>query len=161
MKKENKDKGIGRIIGNGVKDDESFFSLRVKEKNESIENLKRRSNIVGGVKKIEKREVRKFKRRINGKGDLRIDERMDEEVGRNEREILKRNVIEKKEGIRNVDIKRILNGIGCKEDIKEDKKEERRDFMIKKWGMKRIGVINGNERMIEREKKEMNEGIIR
>src|SRR4051794_332238 len=94
------DAGVGRIVGDGVKDLSGGFGLRVDPFDAGIEDFQRRHHEIGGIEHVEHRAAWPGEPLLHDKGKFRLHARGYEALGRHQPAICKEHIVEQDAGIR-------------------------------------------------------------
>ena len=105
-----------------------------------VEDFQRRHHEVGGVEHVEHRAVRARQPLLHDEGELGLDARGDEAVGRHKAAIGKEHVVEQDAGIRLVDIERALHRLRGQADLVAFDDAALRDLDLDPRLLDRVGV---------------------
>ena len=123
---------------------------RIDPLDSCIENFQRRHHEIGGVEHVEHGAAGSGQPVLHDEGELGLDPRADKAIRWHEAAIGKEHVVEQNSGIRLVDAERALHGPGCEPDLVAFDDAAFGDLDLDPRLLDRIGIRDGDARMIER-----------
>ena len=126
-----------------------------------VENFQRRHHEIGRVEHVEHRAVWACEPLFHDEREFGFDPRADETIRRHEAAIGKEHVVEQNAGIRLVDIKRALHRFRGEADLVAFDDAALRHLDLDPRLLDRIGVLDGDAGMVQRELPDLLAGLFR
>ncbi|MHC2327731.1 hypothetical protein ACVI3S_005751 [Bradyrhizobium diazoefficiens] len=150
-----------RIVGDGVEDFSRRFGLGINALDPRVQDLQCRHHEVGSVEHVEHRAVGAGEALAHDEGELGLDARRDEALGRNDPAVGEEHVVEQHAGIRLVDVERTLHRLRGQADLVALDEAPLGDLDVDPGLLNRVGVSDGDAREILRELPDLRAGLLR
>ena len=144
------DSSVGGVVGDGVHDFARSLALRIDALRACVDQLKRRDDVVGRRQHVGHGHVFAFEPILEDERQFDLDHRHDETIARNLAAVGKNHVVEQRAEIGLVDLRRHLHRARSQPDLVANDLAPLGDLDIDPRLLDRVGVGDGDLRMVER-----------